>query len=132
MKNRKSIAFVCVHNSCRSQIAEALAKKILIDYDIYSAGTEIKTEINPDAVRLMKKYYQIDMAVDQYPKLLTDIPKNIDYVVTMGCGVTCPRLPCQEMVDWGLIDPTGSSDETFMKIIGEIEHKITDFKNSHR
>lgn len=129
MKNKKSIAFICVHNSCRSQIAEALARKILTDYEVYSAGTELKNEINPDAVRLMKEHYQIDMTESQYPKLLSDLPDHIDYVVTMGCGVACPSLPCQKMIDWGLMDPTGSSDETFMNVIQEIEQKVNSFKN---
>lgn len=128
MNDKKSIAFICVHNSCRSQIAEALAKRMLTDYDVYSAGTELKNEINSDAVRLMKQYYHIDMTETQYPKLLSEIPSHIDYVITMGCGVACPALPCQEMQDWGLMDPTGSSDEVFMEVIREIERKIKDFK----
>lgn len=128
MNNKKSIAFICVHNSCRSQIAEALAKRILTDYDVYSAGTALKNEINPDAVRLMKQHYQIDMTETQHPKLLSEIPRQIDYVITMGCGVACPALPCKEMIDWGLMDPTGHSDEVFMEMIQEIERKIKTFK----
>lgn len=128
MNNKKSIAFICVHNSCRSQIAEALAKRILMDYDIYSAGTELRNEINSNAVRLMKQHYQIDMTETQHPKLLSEIPREIDYVITMGCGVSCPALPCKEMIDWGLMDPTGHSDEVFMEVIQDIEQKIKTFK----
>ena len=87
------VAFVCVHNSCRSQIAEALGRALADDvFESYSAGTALKAAINPDAVRLMKQLYGIDMEKDQHPKLLTDIPA-VDVVITMGCGVTCPNLP---------------------------------------
>ena len=70
MKKPK-VAFVCVHNSCRSQIAEALGKYLSSNiFDSYSAGTETKPQINQDAVRLMKKMYQIDMEKTQYSKLI--------------------------------------------------------------
>ena len=71
----KKVAFICVHNSCRSQIAEALGKKLAGDvFESYSAGTETKPRINQDAVRLMKQVYNIDMEATQYSKLLSDIP----------------------------------------------------------
>ncbi|CCK84675.1 Arsenate reductase [Lactobacillus equicursoris 66c] len=124
-----SVAFICTHNSCRSQIAEALGKKLAGDtFESYSAGTSIKDQINPDAVRLMKQHYGIDMlASGQKPKKITDLP-NIDYVVTMGCGVRCPFLPAKKRVDWGLEDPTGQNDEIFMQVIKKIETKILDLK----
>jgi arsenate reductase len=122
------VAFVCVHNSCRSQIAEALGKRLAGDvFESYSAGTEIKPQINQDAVRLMKALYGIDMEATQRPKLLADIP-SIDILVTMGCGVTCPYLPCKHREDWGLEDPTGKSDEEFLKVIKTIEEKIAELK----
>ncbi|MFK4899925.1 arsenate reductase ArsC [Lactococcus petauri] len=118
------IAFICVHNSCRSQIAEALGKKLAGDkFDFYSAGTEIKPQINQDAVRLMKEIYDIDMEKTQSSKLLQDIPP-VDIVITMGCNVDCPYLPCQYREDWGLEDPTGQSDAVFKDIIQQIETKI--------
>ena len=120
----KKVAFVCVHNSCRSQIAEALGKKLAADvFESYSAGTETKPQINQDAVRLMKQIHGIDMEATQYSKLLTEIPA-VDVVITMGCNVQCPSLPCQLREDWGLEDPTGKSDEEFLRIIQEIERKI--------
>lgn len=124
-----SVAFICTHNSCRSQIAEALGKKLAGDtIESYSAGTNIKDQINPDAVRLMKQHYGIDMlASGQKPKKITDLP-NIDYVVTMGCGVRCPFLPAKKRVDWGLEDPTGQNDEIFMQVITKIETKILALK----
>lgn len=118
------VAFVCVHNSCRSQIAEALGKLLASDiFESYSAGTETKPQINQDAVRLMKDLYHIDMNATQYSKLLSDIPP-VDIVITMGCHVNCPYLPCQHREDWGLTDPTGKSDEQFQEIIDTIHTKI--------
>ncbi len=120
------VAFICVHNSCRSQIAEALGKKLASDvFESYSAGTETKPKINQDAVRLMKETYGIDMELTQYSKLLTDIPE-VDIVITMGCNVNCPHLPCKYREDWGLDDPTGKDDKIFLKTIESIKEKIID------
>ncbi|MBS4054508.1 MAG: arsenate reductase ArsC [Thermaerobacter sp.] len=118
------VAFICVHNSCRSQIAEALGKALAGDaFASFSAGTEMRPHINRDAVRLLKQLYGIDMEETQRPKLLSDIPPS-DIVVTMGCNVVCPYLPCQHREDWGLSDPTGKSDEEFVVVIREIESKL--------
>lgn len=126
---KKKVAFVCVHNSCRSQIAEALGKHLAADvFESYSAGTETKPQINQDAVRLMNRLYGIDMEKTQYSKLLSDIP-TVDVVVTMGCNVNCPTLPCKHREDWGLDDPTGKSDEEFLQVIKIIEQKILDLKD---
>ena len=120
----KKVAFICVHNSCRSQIAEALGKYYGAEiFESYSAGTETKPQINQDAVRLMKKIYGIDMEKIQKFKLLSEIP-NVDIVITMGCNVNCPTLPCEFREDWGLDDPSGKSDEEFMKVIDIIDLKI--------
>ena len=125
----KKVAFVCVHNSCRSQIAEALGKKLASDaFESYSAGTETKPQINQDAVRLMKTIHGIDMEATQYSKLLSDIPP-VDVVITMGCNVQCPFLPCSHREDWGLEDPTGKNDEAFVATIRAIEEKIIDLKS---
>ena len=125
---KPKVAFICVHNSCRSQIAEALGKHFASDvFESYSAGTETKPQINQDAVRLMKEIYGIDMEKTQYSKLLTDIPE-VDWVVKMGCNVVCPYLPAEHTEDWGLDDPTGKSDDEFRKVIGVIESKIKDLK----
>ncbi|MDK2808375.1 MAG: hypothetical protein PWP24_1110 [Clostridiales bacterium] len=118
------VAFICVHNSCRSQIAEALGKHLASEvFESYSAGTETKPQINQDAVRLMKQIYGIDMEKTQKSKLLEDIPA-VDVVVTMGCNVECPYLPCKRREDWGLDDPSGKSDEEFIKTIQSIHKKI--------
>ena len=121
---RTKVAFVCVHNSCRSQIAEALGKKMASDvFESYSAGTDTKPQINQDAVRLMKELYGIDMEETQSSKLVSEIP-TVDVVITMGCNVNCPWLPCNHREDWGLEDPTGKDDETFRKVIQQIEDKM--------
>ena len=123
------VAFVCVHNSCRNQIAEALGRHLAADvFESYSAGTETKPRINPDAVRLMKQVHGIDMEAEgQYSKLLTDSPA-VDVVITMGCNVQCPFLPCKWREDWGLEDPTGKPDAAFLETIARIEEKILDLK----
>ncbi|HBC26426.1 MAG TPA: low molecular weight phosphatase family protein [Ruminococcaceae bacterium] len=118
------VAFICVHNSCRSQIAEALGRLLAGDaFESYSAGTQIKPEIDRDAVRLMKRLYGIDMERLQRPKLLDELPP-VDVVVTMGCSVACPCLPCRHREDWGLDDPTGKSDENFIAVIRRIENRV--------
>ena len=125
----KKVAFICVHNSCRSQIAEALGRKLASDaFESYSAGTETKPRINQDAVRLMKTIHGIDMEATQYSKLLSDIPP-VDVVITMGCNVQCPFLPCAHREDWGLEDPTGKDDAAFVATIRAIEEKIVDLKS---
>lgn len=126
----KKVAFICVHNSCRSQIAEALGKHLAGDvFESYSAGTETKPRINQDAVRLMKEIYGIDMEVSQRSKLLDEIPA-VDIVITMGCNVQCPYLPCSERYDWGLDDPTGKDDDAFRKTIQQIEKNIIELKSA--
>lgn len=121
------VAFICTHNSCRSQIAEALGKHLAAEvFESYSAGTELKPQINQDAVRIMKKLYNIDMTA-QYSKLISDIPKP-DYAVSMGCGVACPLVEGGFDDDWGLPDPTGKSDEEFIRVIREIETDILKLK----
>ena len=125
---KPKVAFICVHNSCRSQIAEALGKKLASAvFESYSAGTETKPRINQDAVRLIKSTHGIDMEREQYSKLLSELP-DIDVVVTMGCNVQCPMLPCSHREDWGLDDPTGQPDEVFLDTIRQIEAKILDLK----
>lgn len=128
MHQKPKVAFVCVHNSCRSQIAEALGKQLAADvFDSYSAGTETKPQINRDAVRLMKQLYGVDMEQNQYSKLISEIPP-VDIVITMGCNVSCPSLPCRYQEDWGLEDPTGEKDDVFLEVIHSIEEKVCELK----
>ncbi len=128
MSRLPRVAFVCVHNSCRSQIAEALGRLLAADvWESFSAGTETKPSINPDAVRLMKQLYGIDMEATQRSKLLEELPP-VDVVITMGCNVQCPHLPCSRREDWGLEDPTGKSDEEFIRVIRAIHSRILELR----
>ena len=121
---KKRIAFICVHNSCRSQIAEALGKHLRGDeFDFYSAGAETKPQINQDAVRLMKQLYGIDMEQTQYSKTFDKIPTP-DVAISMGCDVGCPFIGREFDDNWGLPDPTGKSDGEFIKVIEEIKKRI--------
>ena len=120
----KKVAFICVHNSCRSQIAEAFGRHLASDvFESYSAGTETKPQINQDAVRIMKELYGIDMEKNQYSKLIDDIPEP-DIAISMGCNVGCPFIGRPFDGNWGLEDPTGKSDEEFKKVIHKIRINI--------
>lgn len=128
--SKKKVAFICVHNSCRSQIAEALGRHLAADvFESYSAGTETKPQINQDAVRLMKELYGIDMEAEgQYSKLIGDIPIP-DIAISMGCNVGCPYIGRPFDDNWGLDDPTGKSDGEFKIIIEAIRQNIMDLKS---
>ncbi len=128
MDRKMKVAFICVHNSCRSQIAEALGRRLASDvFESFSAGTEPGKNINPDAVRLMKETWGIDMTVQQRPKTLAELPEA-DVAVTMGCSVQCPALPCSMREDWGLADPSGKDDGEFIAVINAIEEKVLELK----
>lgn len=123
---KPKVAFICVHNSCRSQMAEALGKLYASDvFESYSAGTELRAQINQDAVRIIKDLYNVDMNETQKSKLLYNIPE-VDIVVKMGCNVVCPFLPSRHEEDWGLDDPSGKADEEFIKTAKAIEEKVKD------
>ena len=130
---RPTVAIICVHNSCRSQIAEALGRHLAADvFESCSAGTERKERIDPDAVRLMKELYHIDMEAEgQRSKLLSDLPP-VDGVVTMGCNVQCPVLPCKWREDWGLDDTVEKPDQAFMETIRLIEEKVLSLREKLR
>ena len=127
---KKKIAFICVHNSCRSQIAEALGKHLRGDeFDFYSAVTETKPQINQDAVRIMKQLYDIDMELTQYSKTIDKIPTP-DIAISMGCDVGCPYIGRTFDDNWSLLDPTGLSDERFIDVIQQIEQQIKNLRNT--
>lgn len=131
-EGKPKVAFICVHNSCRSQMAEALGKKLASDvFESYSAGTQLKDHINPDAVRMMKQIHGIDMEQTQYNKLIADIPSP-DVVIFMGCNVSCPNVPSQYAENWGLDDPSGKSDEKFLATIKKIEENVIRLKEKLR
>lgn len=123
---KPKVGFICVHNSCRSQMAEAIAKLDAAEtFEAYSAGTHVKPSINDDAVRLIKERFNTDMSLTQHSKILSDIP-DLDIVITMGCNVDCPWLPNKHREDWGLDDPSGQSDDVFNHTIDLISEKIRD------
>ncbi len=125
MKKPK-VAFICVHNSCRSQIAEALGKHFLGNkFDFFSAGTQTKPKINQDAVRIVKNLYSIDMEKTQFSKTIDKIP-NPDIAISMGFDVGCPYIGRDFDENWNLPDPTGKSDEFFISVIKDIERHIKD------
>ena len=122
------IAFICIGNSCRSQIAEGFAKylgnellgKII---EVYSAGTYPAYGVNPAAVAVMKEK-GIDIN-SQYPKTIDEIPSDLDIVITMGCNVECPYLPSPYREDWGIEDPVGMAMEFFREVRDVIESKVS-------
>jgi len=124
------VAYVCVHNSCRSQMAEAITKLKYPDFfEAYSGGTETKPQINQDAVKTIKNLHNVDMNLTQKSKLIDDLPEDIDILITMGCNVECPALPCKYREDWGLDDPTGLGDEVFIETAELIDQKIKHLKD---
>lgn len=130
--NKKKIAFICVHNSCRSQIAEALGRYFLSEeFECYSAGTHTKDKINQDAVRLMKEIYNIDIGKQGYSKTIDKIPPR-DIVISMGCEVKCPYIGKEFDDNWQLLDPSGHNDEVFKNVIKEIEEKILKLKDKYK
>ena len=125
---KPKVAFICVHNSCRSQIAEALGTLLAGDvFESYSAGTQTKPRIDQDAVRLMTELYGIDMEQTQRPKSFSDIPEP-DIAISMGCTVGCPCIGRPFDDNWGLDDPTGKGDEAFKRAIDEIRARILELK----
>lgn len=128
---KKRVAFVCVHNSCRSQMAEGFMKELGSDiFEIYSAGTEQYPKVKPLAVEVMREI-GIDIN-SQHPKLLYDIPKEVDYLITMGCNVVCPYIPNKVMEDWGIEDPSGKSIEDYRKARDIIKEKVIELINRER
>ncbi len=125
--DRSTVAFVCIHNSCRSQIAEAIARDIAADaFRAYSAGTNPGKTVNEDAARVLSEQRGIRMT-SQAPKHLGALPP-IDIVITMGCGAQCPAVPARHREDWGLEDPTGKGDEAFRRTIRNIEERIRNLR----
>lgn len=132
MSRKPRVAFVCVHNACRSQMAEAIARILAGDvFDSFSAGTETKPAIDPTAVRLVREQYGVDMTETQYSKTLDALPE-VDVVVTMGCNVQCPSLPCRRREDWGLDDPTGKEDSVYLAVMDTIRQRVLELRRELR
>lgn len=122
---KKKVAFVCVHNSCRSQMAEGWAKKLGSEvFEAYSAGTESYPEVKSLAIKVMEEA-GVDMS-GHYPKLLSDIPTEVDILITMGCNVKCPHVPCRYKEDWGISDPSGGTVEDYRRTRDVIKERVED------
>lgn len=122
---KKKVAFVCVHNSCRSQMAEGWAKKLGSEvFEAYSAGTESYPEVKSLAIKVMEEA-GVDMS-GHYPKLLSDIPAEVDILITMGCNVKCPHVPCRYREDWGISDPSGGTVEDYRRTRDVIKERVED------
>lgn len=122
---KKKVAFVCVHNSCRSQMAEGWAKKLGSEvFEAYSAGTESYPEVKSLAIKVMEEA-EVDMS-GHYPKLLSDIPAEVDILITMGCNVKCPHVPCRYKEDWGISDPSGGTIEDYRRTRDVIKERVED------
>jgi arsenate reductase (thioredoxin) len=119
----KKVAFVCVHNSCRSIMAEGWAKELGVGVlQAYSAGTEQYDKPKPLAIEVME-----DLGIDMShasSKLLDQLPEDINILITMGCGVECPFVPCDHREDWGLDDPSGGPKSGFEETRDLIKEKV--------
>jgi arsenate reductase len=110
-------------------MAEAISKVVASDvYDAYSAGEVVADKIDPGAVNIIKKLYDVDMSLSQKPKPVNDIPV-MDIVVKMGCGIKCPHKYNRYAIDWDIHDPKGSSEEEYEEIAKLIESKIIELRN---
>jgi len=109
-------------------MAEALGRHFANGvFDSYSGGTETKPQINQDAVTIIRELYGIDMSA-QKSKLISELPP-LDIVITMGCNVSCPFLPCKHREDWGLDDPSGKGRDEFINTAKLIENKVKELKD---
>ena len=120
----KKVLFICVENSCRSQIAEGFARNFgegIIE--AYSAGSRPLGNINPEAIRVMQEL-GIDI-LSQRSKGFDQLPvKEFDYVITLGCQDACPFVPAKQHIDWNIADPKGKDVEFFRKVRDDIAENV--------
>ncbi|MFH1347104.1 MAG: arsenate reductase ArsC [Candidatus Margulisiibacteriota bacterium] len=127
---KKKILFACIGNCCRSQMAEGFGKKIAGDkFEIYSAGSHPAGYVHPDAIAGMKEV-GIDIS-SQYSKGFNEIPKEFDYIVTMGCGEECPLVAAKQRLDWQIPDPIGRGIDFFREVRDELKGRVEEFFASH-
>ena len=115
-----SVVFVCVANSCRSQMAEAIAKSLAGDqWEVQSAGSHPSGRVHPVAIAAMKEL-GLDLSGHR-SKGLEELPaREWDYVVTMGCGDACPAVRARQRLDWDIPDPVGLPMEEVRRIRDQI------------
>ena len=129
-EQRPRVLFICVENSCRSQMAEGFARAMGGEaVEAWSAGSRPSGQVNPRALEFMKEK-EIDLGF-QESKGLDELPPEVkwDYLVTMGCGDACPHLPARIRLDWDLPDPKGLSDDEFRRVRDEIEVRVRELLN---
>lgn len=124
MLDKKKVLFVCIENSCRSQMAEGFANFLGKDkIDAYSAGSKPGTGVNPQAIEVMKEI-GIDISGHK-AKGFADLPiKKFDYVITMGCGDVCPFFPADRHINWDIEDPKQKEIDFFRKVRDKIKEKV--------
>lgn len=127
----KNIAFICNHNSCRSQIAEYIGRKYLSSlFNVYSAGSFPADKIDSGAVEVIKEIYGDDITKNQYPKIYTEIPEP-DIIISMGCYKGCPFINRKFDDDWKIQDPSGQSIEKYRETVHIIESNIKKLYNKY-
>lgn len=120
----KKVLFVCIENSCRSQIAEGFAKVLGKDVvEVYSAGSKPSGKVNPMAIEVMREI-GIDIS-SQKSKGFLELPaKKFDYVITLGCQDVCPFVPASEHIEWQINDPKNKDIEFFRNVRNDIKNKV--------
>ncbi len=122
---KKSVLFVCVENSCRSQMAEGLVKKMgntLLE--AYSAGSSPSGMVNEKAIEVMKEE-GIDISKNRSKGFDELSVKNFDAVITLGCKDICPFIPADNHIEWLIIDPKGKNIDFFKKTRDQLKERIT-------
>lgn len=121
-----TVLFVCVENSCRSQMAEGFAKEMGKGIlKAYSAGSRPSGEVNPIAISVMSEA-GIDISRQGSKGFDSLQVKKIDYVITLGCKDVCPLVPAEEHIEWNIDDPKGGSIEFFRRVRDDIRGKVAD------
>ncbi|MDE2291523.1 MAG: arsenate reductase ArsC [Elusimicrobia bacterium] len=118
------VLFVCVENSCRSQMAEGYARALGGDaVEAWSAGSRPSGTVNPKAVEAMRED-GVDLGAHR-SKGLGDLPAGTwDCLVTMGCGDSCPSVPAARRLDWDLPDPKALPAEGFRRVRDDIKARV--------
>ena len=127
-----SILFVCVANSFRSQMAEAMARAVVGDrWDIWSAGSAPSGHVHPLASTLMQEI-GLDLAAHRSKGLDALPDRQWDYVVTMGCGDACPTVRARHRLDWQIPDPAALPPEQARKLRDQLAELIRQLIVQHQ
>ena len=125
MSEKPKILFVCIENSCRSQMAEGFARHLAGEkIEAFSSGSH-PSHVSPMAIEVMQEK-GIDIS-KQKSKGFEDLPYNkFDYIVSMGCGVVCPAFPAKKTIEWQIENPAGSDLNKMRRIRDQIENQVKD------